>query len=218
MRINAKATRSRANAQANNIEDTAAKNQLIAADNLARQQTNNRAQVGAVNAARASSGFTSEGSGNAAQESAQTMLDRYTANMAMSASIAMTNSVQRAIDIRRQGEVDAVSQEEQARIYHMQAKNIQRSANVNLAVGIASAATSAITGFMDGGDIGSTLLQAANVGDMAYHASATFTPYTAAFSADANSRKNNWGGLLSVISGNIPYKTPEAAHIFSQYI
>lgn len=50
-----------------------------------------------------------------------------------------------------------------------------------------------------------------------YHFASSFNPFTAALSADANNRKNNWGGFLSVIHGNIPYKIPAAGSIFAQY-
>lgn len=50
-----------------------------------------------------------------------------------------------------------------------------------------------------------------------FHFINSFNPYTAALSADANNRKNNWGGFLSVLSGNVPYKVPAAGAIFSSY-
>lgn len=50
-----------------------------------------------------------------------------------------------------------------------------------------------------------------------FHFSNSFNPFTAALSADANNRKNNWGGFLSIINGNVPYKIPAAGTIFAQY-
>jgi hypothetical protein len=53
---------------------------------------------------------------------------------------------------------------------------------------------------------------------MFYHGFNSFNPYTAALSADANNRKNNWGSYVSVLAGNVPYKVPAAGTVFSQYI
>ena len=53
---------------------------------------------------------------------------------------------------------------------------------------------------------------------MFYHGFNSFNPYTAALSGDANNRKNNWGSYFSVLTGNIPYRTPAAGTVFSQYI
>lgn len=44
-----------------------------------------------------------------------------------------------------------------------------------------------------------------------------YNPYTGALSQDANNRKNNWGGALSVLLGNVPYKIPASGTIFAQY-
>lgn len=56
-----------------------------------------------------------------------------------------------------------------------------------------------------------------NAGYSGFHLVNSFNPYTGALSADANNRKNNWGGLLSVMSGNVPYKIPAAGTIFANY-
>lgn len=52
-------------------------------------------------------------------------------------------------------------------------------------------------------------------GNYAYHGTAAFSPFIASFSSEVNNRKNNWGGLLSVLTGNVPYKVPAAGTIFS---
>ena len=58
---------------------------------------------------------------------------------------------------------------------------------------------------------------ASQAGNSAFHFVNSFNPYTGALSADANNRKNNWGGVFSVLSGNVPYKIPAAGTIFAQY-
>ena len=258
MRKNAQGTRNRANSQAYAIEEAARANQRIEADNLAAARANQRQQVGKVKAARANSGFTSEGSGAQAEENAQDQLDKYIANMAMSASIAMSNAFQTAQATRRQGEINATAQEDQAHIYGMQAKATRNAANISLATGILGSAFGAYMSYSAAADFNSELLAsdaaltnawdrgeisyqqmqqglAYNAtlqqnpwenaalggmmfGDMSYHLTSGFSPFIASFSADANARKNNWGGMMSVLSGNVPYKVPSAGTIFSNYI
>jgi hypothetical protein len=257
-RKNAQGTRNHARTQAYTIEEAARQNQRIEADNLTAARANQRAKVGQVKAARAGSGFTSEGTGSQAEENAQDQLDKYIANMAMSASIAMSNAFQTAQSTRLQGEIEARKQEDQAEIYSMQAKATRNAANISLATGILGSAfgaymsynaaeefnselmasDAALTNAWDRGEISYTQMQqglAYNatlqqnpwqsaalggmmLGDMSYHLTSGFSPFIASFSADANARKNNWGGMLSVISGNVPYKVPAAGTIFSSYL
>lgn len=262
MRSNAQGVRNRANAQAAAIEHAARQNQLLEAENLAAARTNQRAATGSARAARSGSGFSSEDSGSQSAENIQEALDKHIANMALSASISMSNSWHQAIDTRRQGEVEAYAMDVQADQYQAQAKSIRKAANISLVTGILGSAAGAYMGYTkaqdfqdeyvkadvalaeahDAGRITeaqyeaglernaqiyetlqvnpfeSAFLQASNMGGMAYHSMSSFSPYIASFSADANARKNNWGGMLSVISGNVPYKVPSAGTIFSNYI
>lgn len=64
----------------------------------------------------------------------------------------------------------------------------------------------------------SAFLTGSSLGGSAYHTTASFSPFIASYSADNNARKNNWGGMLSVLTGNVPYRVPAAGTIFSQYI
>lgn len=64
----------------------------------------------------------------------------------------------------------------------------------------------------------SAFLTGSILGGSAYHTTASFSPFIASYSADNNARKNNWGGMLSVLTGNVPYRVPAAGTIFSQYI
>lgn len=257
-RKNAQGTRNHARTQAYTIEEAARQNQRIEADNLTAARANQRAKVGQVKAARAGSGFTSEGTGSQAEENAQDQLDKYIANMAMSASIAMSNAFQTAQSTRLQGEIEARKQEDQAEIYSMQAKATRNAANISLATGILGSAFGAYMSYSAAEDFNSEInlanraieqdylnrnitreqmvaARSYNVqlqqnpwenaalggmmfGDMSYHLTSGFSPFIASFSADANARKNNWGGMLSVISGNVPYKVPAAGTIFSSYL
>lgn len=266
MRSNAQGVRNRANAQAAAIEHAARQNQLIEAENLAAARTNQRAATGTARAARSGSGFSSEDSGSQSAENIQEALDKHIANMALSASISMSNSWHQAIDTRRQGEVEAYAMDVQADQYQAQAKSIRKAANISLVTGILGSAAGAYMGYTKAGEYNqaindawvksdvqlaeaydaglitesqyntglerniemfetlqvnpfeSAFTQASNMGGMAYHSMSSFSPYIASFSADANARKNNWGGMLSVISGNVPYKVPSAGTIFSNYI
>lgn len=60
-------------------------------------------------------------------------------------------------------------------------------------------------------------LSSSQMGDMVYNTTASFSPYISAFSTEVNHRKNNYGGMLSVLKGNVPYKVPAAGTIFSQF-
>ena len=61
-------------------------------------------------------------------------------------------------------------------------------------------------------------MNAANSGAYSgFHFVNSFNPYIGALSTDANNRKNNWGGPLSVLSGNVPYKVPAAGSIYAQF-
>lgn len=244
MRANAKGTRNRANSQAAAIERAAQQNQLLAAENLMAARSNQRMAEGAVKTASGYSGFdTGEGTGGQAMANLQAQLDAEIANMELSASISMLNSWQQAHDTRRQGEIEAYAQEAQADQYQMAAQSARHSANAGLAAGLISTAIGAVAGYgtgtahntkmqnlFDAGLINQQQLQANSVNPWAtafsqgssfgysgFHLINSFNPYTGALSADANNRKNNWGGLLSVMSGNVPYKVPAAGTIFANY-
>lgn len=266
MRSNAQGVRNRANAQAAAIEIAAQQNQLLEAENLAAARTNQRAATGAARASSSGSGFTSEDSGSQAEENTQEALDKHIANMALSASISMSNSWHQAIDTRRQGNLEAYAMDVQADQYQAQAKNIRKAANISLITGILGSAAGAYMGYTKAGEYNQAIddawvksdvqlaeaydaglitesqyntglerniemfenahinpfthafMQSSNVGSMSYNLTSSFSPYISSFSADANARKNNWGGMLSVLSGNVPYKVPSAGTIFSNYI
>lgn len=255
LRKSAKSTKAQAENRAVSLTDAAAKNQRMEAENLMRYRENQRAKVGEVKAARAGSGFTDEGTGDQAEVNTREMLDRYIADRAFSASVAMSNAWQAATDARHQGTVTAMGQNAEADQYQMQAKGIRSAANWSLAAGILGSAYGAYQGYMKAGEFNSSLdkanakfedafhegkisyaqmqegikannelrqnpwehafMNAGQVGNYAYHGTAAFSPFIASFSAEVNNRKNNWGGLLSVLTGNVPYKVPAAGTIFS---
>ena len=243
LRANAKGTRNRAKAQATAIQKSAQDNQLLAAQNLMTAQANKRLEQGKVITAQAYSGFDADkGTGGQTLANLQQQLDAQIANMELSASINMLNAWQSSIDTQRQGEIDAYTQESQADQLQAAAKATRRSANLSLISGIANAAVSGYQGYQSGlthnqnlqklldqGTINqaaydaykvnpySTAFSAASAGGyQGFHFVNSLNPYTAALSADAN-RKNNWGGLFSVLEGKVPYKIPAAGTIFAQY-
>lgn len=256
LRKTAKSTKAQAENRAVSLTDNAAKNQRLEAENLMRYRENQRAKVGEVRAARAGSGFTDEGTGDQAEINTREMLDRYIADRAFSASVAMSNAWQAATDARHQGNVTAKSQNIEADLYDMQAKGIRSAANWSLAAGIMGSALGAYQGYMnaeafndslrasdaaytnawDRGEISFDQMQegirlndalqqnpwehafmsASQAGGYGYHGTAAFSPFIASYSSEVNNRKNNWGGLLSVLTGNVPYKVPAAGTIFSQ--
>ena len=147
--INARMARNAANRKASQIENAAKANQRLAGENMMRARSNQRDAIGSVRVERANSGFTSEGSGNKAEESAQKALDRHIANMAMDASITMMNSWQQAVDVRQQGELEAVKHEGQAEVSRIQADYAKSGAIASLVsstLGAAYGAYKAYTG------------------------------------------------------------------------
>lgn len=263
MRGKAKAITAHAYSQSAVIQDTAKKNQLIEAENLMRHRENQRAAIGKVRAERAGSGFTSEGTGGQAETNTREMLNRFIADRAMSASIAMSNAWQSATDVMQEGKVQTAAANAQADQYDMQAKGIRKAANYSLFAGILGSALGAFQGYAnaqsynhsltasadaaltnayDRGEITfeemqqglqgnalfyaenkvdpwkQSILSASHAGGSLYHGTAAFSPFIASYSSEVNNRKNNWGGFLSVLTGNVPYKVPAAGTIFSQFI
>ena len=219
LRNNAKGTRNQAAAQSHAIKKTAKDNQLLAAQNLMTAQTNKRHAEAEARTAMGYSGFdTGEGTGSQALLNLQQQLDAEIANMEQAASINMLNAWQTATDAQRQGEIEARAQEAQAEQYSLAAKASRTAANLGLIAGGINAAIGAYQGYQSSnGDLGAAFSAASQAGYSGFHFVNSFNPYTAALSADANNRKNNWGGLFSILSGNVPYKVPAAGSIFADY-
>jgi hypothetical protein len=219
LRNNAKGTRNRAKAQSSAIKKAAQDNQLIAAENLMTAQSNKRHAEAEARTAMGYSGFdTGEGTGSQALLNLQQQLDAEIANMEKAASISMLNAWQSSIDTERQGEIEARAQEAQAEQYSLAAKSARTAGTIGL---IGGAINGLVGGYQaykqNGDDFGAALMAGSQAAYSGFHFVNSFNPYTAAISADANNRKNNWGGLLSVLSGNVPYKVPAAGQIFSDY-
>ena len=236
LRKTAKSTKQNAETRATALTDAAKKNQRVEAENLMRYRENQRMEIGKVRAATSGNGFTDEGTGDQAEINTREMLDRYIADRAYSASVAMTNAWQAASSTRHQGKVEAMGQNIEADLYDMQAKGVRKAANYSMFAGILGSALGAYQGYTNAQDFNQKLMEtnpeaydlyklnpyasatmnASLVGGMGYHTTAAFSPFIASYSSEVNNRKNNWGGLLSVLTGNVPYKVPAAGTIFSQ--
>lgn len=256
LRKTAKSAKQQAESQATAITDAAKKNQRVEAENLMRYRENQRIEIGKVRAASSGSGFTDEGTGDQAETNTREMLDRYIADRAYSASVAMTNAWQAASLTRHKGNVEAMGQNIEADLYDMQAKGVRKAANASMFAGILGSAWGAYQGYTNAEAFNSSIdvadrqltnafdkglisydemqqginqnqqlrqsptmsafMGASQVGGIGYHTTAAFSPFIASYSSEVNNRKNNWGGLLSVLTGNVPYKVPAAGTIFSQ--
>jgi len=150
--IQANATRKQANAQAALIELQGQQEHEIANRNIRTARENQRKDIGTARTIQATSGFTSEGSGNSRARQVQDALDAEIANMSLSASIASHNSWQSARDTIKQGNVAAMQYEAQAQQMFM-AEDAMR--DQMLWTGI-SAAAGAIGGAVMGGMSGYT--------------------------------------------------------------
>lgn len=222
----ARNTRNQAYGQAALIEDSARRNLLIDADNLAAAAGNKRETLAALKNKRATSGFTSQGTGDAPIRTAAQELQAEIDQMALSASINSLNAVQTANDIRTQGRLDARIMQLQAESLRTQAKGIQKSTILS---GIIGTATAAYTGYQeynaetnldhayDTGQINADQYAAAKnnlaatdpwlraivsggqYGTAAYEFTASFNPYTATMT-----RKNPWGNLYTLAKGANP--------------
>lgn len=224
--IQSTAIRNQANAQAALIEDSARRNSLIDADNLAAARANQREELAALKNKRATSGFTSEGTASAPIRDAHAALDAEIEQMALSASVNSLNAIQSAHDTRRQGELSALVKDMEAQSLRSQAKGVQQATITNGIIGVASAAIGAYQGFnaesiltaqYDAGQISAadyaagmnqlqqtspwlrSIVQGGYYGSTAFDASAAFNPYTTTMT-----RKNPWGGLYSLVKGANP--------------
>lgn len=166
---NARIARTTANRKATQIENAAKANQRIAGENMMRARSNQRDAVGKVRTERANSGFTSEGSGNDAEESAQKALDKHIANMALDASITMMNSWQQAADVRQQGELEAVKQEGAAEVYRIQADYAKSGAIASLVAGTLGAAHGFYKNYTEAQQSNSDLAEARLAADNTWH-------------------------------------------------
>lgn len=244
LRAAAKGTRNRAKAQSASIQHAAQQNQRLAAEQLMDAQAQKAQAESKARVQQSYSGFDNDkGTGGQTLTNLQQQFDAEIANMELQASIAMFNSWQQAIDTERQGELEAYAQETQANQYATAAK----SARISATLGLIAGGINAYKGYQQGeqaaiehndnmlklynkGLITDKQLKsysvdqeqyafnsASSAGYQGFHFVNSFNPYVGALSADANNRKNNWGGYLSVLSGNVPYKIPAAGSIFAPY-
>lgn len=235
----ARATRIRGNSQAARIEQAAAQNQELAGFNLRQSRANQRAAQGAIRTARGASGFTQDGTGNAAEQEFMTSTDMQIANQAFSASIAMGNAWQAASDTRRQAAIDSDILTAKANSYRAAAKGTQRamwatgiSGAIGAAVGAyqASSANSELANNLHADEQAGIItheqaklayedgyqnpaLQGLQAADSFSYAANAFNPYTAALTGEFNNRRNNWGGFLSVLTGHTPYNITGANNL-----
>lgn len=235
----ARASRIRGNSQAARIEQAAEQNQELAGFNLRQSRANQRAAQGAIRTARGASGFTQDGTGNAAEQEFMTSTDMQIANQAFSASIAMGNAWQAASDTRRQAAIDSDILAAKANSYRAAAKGTQRamwatgiSGAIGAAVGAhqASSANAELAQNLNADEQAGLIthdearaayeagyqrpaLQGLQAADSFSYAANAFNPYTAALTGEFNNRRNNWGGFLSVLTGHTPYNITGANNL-----
>lgn len=205
--IAAQAEITRSNAQAAAIRAANKVNMDIAAANLRAASKTKTATVSTTRAARATSGFTSEGTGSTAERNAAAALDREIANMAFSASNENFNSWQQAQDIVQQGKISAMLHNMQSEQYTLAAKATQRSLMFNTAstLGLTAASTAYNSFFaaQKNGFFGSGISHASAMNTISDFANA-WNPYTAALSPVASNGSNNWAGNTAILLGRIP--------------
>lgn len=191
-----KAQKSKSYADATTTEETAKRNAVLTAQQMRQMRKSQEKEAGAAEAAMASSGFdVGSGSGKVARESAIEQFDEYISNMAESSSISAINAQQRAIDLRREGDmsermanIDALGYEGQARAYLAQAKATKQG----MITGAIGAAVGATVGAFTGGVMGAEAL-----GSMGWNIGAGFNPYTASTTSGMG-----MGNLASMFSGS----------------
>ena len=243
--IAARAATTQANAQAALIQCQGQQQQEIANRNLRTARENQRAAEGTARTLDATSGFTTQGTGNTHARQAKLQADAEIQNMALSASIASHNAWQRATDTIQQDRVTSLQHKAEAEQYTLAAKATRNSMQWTALGGANGAIGGAVTqGYANTADINNVLADAHNQGlistsdyldtlqsgitwdtnmlTAAYQGINTaagltnaFNPYTATMTPAANNRKNNWGANLSVLLGRTPYHTPQAGNLFS---
>lgn len=227
----AKATRIRGEAQAGRIERAAERNQEIANYNLRAQRENQREGQGTIRTNRGASGFTSEGTGDTAEQAYMSATDRAIANQAFAASVVMSNAWQTASDTRRAAAMESDILTAKANSYRTAAKGTQRAMWATGIAGAIGAVAGAYQANKANNALQSDLTQSVQEGtitqaeaDAAYQANRasvglsalqgmddvaipinSFNPYTASLTGSFNNRRNNWGGLISMVQGRTPY-------------
>lgn len=185
-------------ADATSTLETAKRNAALEAQEQRQMRRNQEAAAGAAETAAASGGFdVGSGSGRVAREATIAQFDAYIANMAQSSSIGSINAQQRAIDLRREGDmeermanIDAMNYDGQAAAYRAQAKGVQR--------GMVKGAIGTVVGGIIGGITGGGSLMAIEKGASAgWNLGASFSPYTASFTSGGGS----WNNLFSMFGG-----------------
>lgn len=132
-----------------------------AAENMARLRENQRKAGATVETARAASGFTTEGSGSAAQMSVLEQYEQQAQDLIYGRSLQDISSRFQATMLRRKGELAEQGAEAQgdyynaqAQIYKMQAHNANKSAIVTGTVTAVSTAVGAYFGGAAGAQMG----------------------------------------------------------------
>lgn len=195
-RVVGTAQKNKAYAEATTTEETARRNAALAAQQQRQMRKNQQAAAGAAETAAASSGFdVGSGSGRAARESTIEQFDEYIGNMAQSNSISSINALQRAIDFRRDGDmqermanIDALGYEGEAAAYRAQAKAMKR--------GMLTGAVGSLVGGVAGGIFGG-FMGAEQGASMGWNLGASFNPYTASYT-----NGSGLGNLMSIFSGS----------------
>lgn len=133
-RIQGKAQKNAAYADADSIETAARGQQEIAASNLRTLRQNQTRVLGTLRTKQGASGFTAEGTGSDNEHQAQEYFEKVLADTAQSASINSINAWQTATSTRRQGELAAMASNLQALQYDSAAAQA-RTASRNILTG-----------------------------------------------------------------------------------
>lgn len=125
----------------------------LSAENMSRLRKEQRQAGAAVQAARAASGFTAEGSGSQPEISALARYEQAAQDMALNRSMQDVSSRFQSTMLRRSGdlammgaEADAVYSEDQAQIHKMRAHNANKAAMVTGTLSVVGAAVGAYVG------------------------------------------------------------------------
>lgn len=149
-RAKGRAERAAAYGQAARVEDEGKAAWMLNTENAARQRENATRAKAAVRNQRATSGFTSEGSGQQAELSVAEQMERMIADTALSGAIAEHNMRDEARVIRGNGEIAMLQAENEAGQYEALAKSAKRAALVQGLAGLAGTVIGAYTGGVTG--------------------------------------------------------------------
>lgn len=171
-----RAKKTAANKQAYNLEEEARSDSILAGKNMMRQRENQTAAQATVRNAAATSGFTSQGSGQQAEIATADIFETAIRDMALSNAISDSNKRYAADVSRFQGDLAMQQAEAAATQYRRLGKSAQNSAWIQGGLTLASSIVGGFAGAGEGQIFNGT--SALSAGNNAYDLSGSMLQWS----------------------------------------